>query len=257
VPGVGGIVEGRRRIRPALWLIGSTLGILVGAGMGATSVAAATAIGETTDAPACEIDFAGDCVTERSAVLDSEGYTRGAWLTREQKWFAAVPQGAPDLVPGERLALHIPRQAGRDELERGRAVTVLYLGRAPAWVRLPSGAVLETDDHPRRAAPMWGWFALFALAGGVFGLRTAVRSGRRGGVWWRPTPMHRVFGVSSALATAGLFGSLGQILAGGTAWPGIIAGALGLALGTAGAIRARRRALAGAVVPPTDLERYG
>jgi hypothetical protein len=53
-------------------------------------------------------------------------------------------------------------------------------------------------------------------------------------VWWRRTCIWRAFGISSALATASLFGALRQIVAGGTAWPGMVAGGVGLAVGIVG-----------------------
>jgi hypothetical protein len=107
-------VEGGRRIRPAVWLIGSTLAIVVGAGLAATSAAAATAMGDATDAPACPTDFAGGCVSERAAVLEVEGYTRGSWLTGEQDGGTAWPgivAGGIGLAIGVLGAIRAKRRA--------------------------------------------------------------------------------------------------------------------------------------------------
>ena len=230
-----------RGIRPVLWVIFGTAGLLVGVGMATSAVAAATRVGDVASAPACRTDFASRCTTERAAVLERRGYTRGSWFTGEQKWLVRVPEGAPRLKDGQLLGLQVPRQDGREGLAEGKQVTLIYYSRAPAWIRLASGTVLETGDHPRRAAPTLGWLALFASGGGIFGIQTGLRSRRREGGWLRRTPAHIVVGVAGALAIAGMFGALGQIVAGGTIWPGVAGGLIGLGLGALAGRRSGRR----------------
>jgi hypothetical protein len=230
-----------RRIRPILWVVCGAVGVLVGLGVGMSAVSAATRVGDVAGAPRCQTDFAAKCTTERAAVLTDRLSARGSWFTGEQRWLATVPQGAPNLTHGELLKLEVPRQHGSEGLVEGTELTVVYFGRAPAWIRLPSGTVLQTDDHPRRAAPLLGWMTLFAFCGGIFGIQTGTRSARREGAWLRRVPSHVVVGVAGVLAIAGLFGWAGQMTAGGTLWPGIAAGLIGIGTGVLSWRRTHRR----------------
>jgi hypothetical protein len=234
-------VAGGRRIRPILWVVVGAAGVLVGLGMGVSAVAAATRVGDVAAAPTCEMEFAAKCTTQRAAVLTDRLNARGSWFTGEQRWLARVPEGAPNLTQGEKLRLEVPRQAGRDGLAEGTDVTVTYFGRAAAWIRLPSGTVLETGDHPRRAAPLLGWMALFAFCGGIFGIQTGTRSAHREGAWLRRVASHVVVGVAGVLAIAGMFGGIGQLAAGGTLWPGIAAALIGIGVGVLSWRRSHRR----------------
>ncbi len=230
-----------RRIRPVLWVIFGAAGLLVGLGMAISALAAATRAGGVDSPPVCRTDFASQCTTERAAVLERRGYVRGSWFTREQKWLVRVPEGAPRLKDGQLLSLQVPRQDGHEGLTEGAEVTLIYYGQAPAWIRLASGRVLETGDHPRRSAPMLGWLALFAACGGIFGIQTGLRSGRREGGWLRRTPAHILVGIAGVLAIAGMFGAVGQTVAGGTIWPGVAGGLIGLWVGALSWRRSRRR----------------
>src|SRR5262249_45481044 len=160
------------------------------------------------------------CITRRAAVLEVSGSVRLAWLTQEQQWFARVPAGGPGMKDGGRVKIMVPRQDGADQLRQGAAVDLIYYGRAAAWIQLPSGRTLQTEDHPRRAAPMHVWMALAGLGGGIFALQTAIRSRRREGAWWRRVPAHIAYGIPGLAFLAGCFGLLGQVAAGGTIWPG-------------------------------------
>ncbi len=102
---------------------------------------------------------------------------------------------------------------------------MVFFGRAPAWIRLWSGVVLETEDHPRRQAPLLGWLALGALGGGLFGMRIGIRAGRQGG-WLRRTWVRVPRGPEAVVFVAGIAGALVQQFAGGTVWPGVVAGLL-------------------------------
>ena len=89
---------------------------------------------------------------------------------------------------------------------------MFYEDRAALVKTLPSGAALETDEHPSRYAPTIGYVGLFALGGGSFAA-------------WRGSP-HRaparllaqdppavpspLLGPGVVLALAGMLGALAQ-----------------------------------------------
>jgi hypothetical protein len=228
-----------RRMPPGLAVIFGMVLVLVGLWL--AREAAAIRVGAVAGAPRCTTEFAKGCITERAAVLEKQDHTRHTWWTREQQWLLRVPAGAPGLYDAERLALDVPRQDGRVGLAEGTEVTVVYFGRDPAWIWLPSGAVLETGQHPRREAPLMAWFALFALGLGSFAIRLGIRSGRRGG-WLRPTSARAArVGPDVVLALAGMLGTLGHLWAGGTVWPGVTGVLLGLGVGVLAWRGSRRR----------------
>jgi hypothetical protein len=214
-----------RRIRPVLWALFGALTVPIALLIGLDAAAAATRVGAVQSAPRCTTAFAKGCTTERAGVLDAQGYPRGSWMTREQRWYVRVAGGVPGRHGGDVLAVTVPRQRGREGLVKGAEVTVVFYGRAPAWIRLRSGVVLETEDHPRRKAPLYGWLALGALGGGIFGMRTGIR-GRRQGGWLRRTSVRVRRGPEAVLFVAGMAGALVQQFAGGTVWPGVAAGLL-------------------------------
>jgi hypothetical protein len=209
-----------RRVRPLVWAAGGIVAVLIGAGLAASAVSAAARIGEVSGLRACTTAFADGCITRRAAVLEVSGYVRLAWLTQEQKWFARVPAGAPGLKEGARLKIMVPRQGGADQLHQGARVDLIYYGQSAAWIQLPSGRTLQTEDHPRRAAPMRAWMALACLGGGIFALQTGIRSRRREGAWWQRVHAHIAYGIPGLAFVAGCFGFIGQVAAGGTIWPG-------------------------------------
>ena len=233
--------DGQRRIRPALWVIVGALVAPVGLLMALSTAATATRVGGVDGAPRCASEFARGCTTQRVAVLDHEGHTRGSWMTREQRWLARVPAGAPGLEGAERLDVTVPRQDGREGLVEGADVTVVYYGRSPAWIRLASGVTLETEDHPRRKAPLLAWLALGAVAGGFFAVRSGIRAGRHGGGWLRRTPARFRGGLDVALLLAAMVGAIVHQFAGGSPWPGIMAGLLVGGFGFLAWQRSRRR----------------
>jgi hypothetical protein len=230
-----------RRVRPLVWAVGGVVAVLIGAGLAASAVSAATRIGAVSGLRACTTAFADGCITRRAAVLEVSGYVRLAWLTQEQKWFARVPAGAPGLKDGDRLKIMVPRQDGADQLHQGARVDLIYYGQSAAWIQLPSGRTLQTEDHPRRAAPMRAWMALACLGGGIFALQTGIRSRRREGAWWRRVPAHFAYGIPGLAFPAGCFGFFGQVAAGGTIWPGVAGALLGTGLGGYGWWRAASR----------------
>lgn len=224
-------MQRERRIRPALWVIGGALALPVGLMLAYSALAAAVEVGDARTANACTTDFSSGCTTERAAVLASRGTVRGSWLTGEQKWFADVPESGPGLKTGGRLKLEVPRQLGSAQLVEGAEVTVVYYSRAPAWIRLPSGVVLQTGDHPRRYAATVGWMSLFAIAGSLYALRVGVTAGRSEHVWLRRATADTWPGFTGVLTVTGMFGALGQMLGGGAFWPGVVGGLVGLTVG--------------------------
>jgi hypothetical protein len=233
--------DGQRRIRPLLWVIAGALVVPVGLLMALDAAATATRVGGVEAAPRCASEFARGCITHRGAVLDHEGHTRGSWMTREQRWWVRVPAGAPGLEGAERLDVTVPRQDGREGLVEGAEVTVVYYGRSPAWTRLPSGMTLETEEHPRRKAPLLAWLALGALGGGTFAVRSGIRAGRHGRGWLRRTPARFRGGLDVVVLLAGMFGAIVHQFAGGAVWPGVVAGSLAGGSGVLLWWRSRRR----------------
>jgi hypothetical protein len=233
--------DGQRRIRPLLWVVAGALAVPVGLLMALGAAAAATRVGGVEAAPRCASEFARGCTTQRAAVLDHRGHTRGSWMTREQRWWLRVPAGAPGLEGAELLDVTVPRQDGREGLVEGAQVMVVYHGRSPAWLRLPSGVVLETEDHPRREAPLLAWLALGALGAGAFAVRTGIRAGRHGGRWRQRTPARVRGGLDLALLLAAMVAAIVHQFAGGTPWPGIVAGLLAGGFGVLAWQRSHRR----------------
>ena len=220
-----------RRIRPALWLGVGTLMALAGLGLAVDAVPKVIRLGMVDDASACAIEFAEGCTTERAAVLEPPGYAARSWVG-DQRWWARVPAGAPRRLYGpQRERFDVPRQDGQKALAAGLEVTVVYLGEAPAWVRLPSGAMLETEDHPRREAPVLALVALGILGGGGFAIRTGIGARRHGGRWLGRTPARVRAGPDLVLALAGMLSAFGLGITGGIVWSGVAGGLLGAGFG--------------------------
>jgi hypothetical protein len=226
-----------RRIRPALWVIGGAVALCIGLMMAFSALAAAVKVDDARSAPTCTTDFSSGCTTQRAAVLASRSSVRGSWLTGEQRWFADVLEGVPGLKSGGRLKLEVPRQQGSAQLVEGAAVTVIYYSRAPAWIRLPSGVLLQTGDHPRRYAATIGWMSLFAIGGGLYALRIGVTARRGDRVWLRRATADTRPGITGAMTLAGMFGALGQVLGGGALWPGVVGGLFGAVVGIVVSLR--------------------
>lgn len=227
----GGRVHRERRIRPVLWVIGGALALPIGLMLAYSAAAAAVEVSDVRSAPACTTDFSSGCTTERAAVLASRSSVRGSWLTGEQRWLAEVPDGAPGLKTGGRLKLEVPRQPGSARLAEGAEVTVIYYSRAPAWIRLPSGVVLQTGDHPRRYAAIVGWMSLCTIGGSLYALRVGVAAGRGERVWLRRATADTWPGITGVITLAGMFGALGQMVGGGAFWPGLVGGLFGATVG--------------------------
>jgi len=148
-----------------------------------------------------------------------------------------MPEGAPGLKSGGRLKLEVPRQQGSAQLVEGAEVTVSYYSRAPAWIRLPSGVLLQTGDHPRRYAATVGWMSFFAIGGSLYALRVGVTARQGDRVWLRRATADTRPGLTGAMTLAGMFGTLGQILGGGALWPGVVGGLFGATVGIVMSLR--------------------
>ncbi len=234
------VSDAGRGIRPWAWMVSGCLAVLVGSVLGLVGLAAVLEPDDIRGIPACQTDFGDDCLTERDATIVREGYARRSWLSREEKWIADVPEGAPFLDGAEKLELDIPRQPERDELAVGVRVRLVYYEKRAALIRLPSGRELETEDHPRRYAPMHGYLGLFGLGGGAFAVAAGWRTGRRRG-FWRKAPAEFRVGGGFVIALAGMLGALAQTLFGSVRWTGLVGAAIGAGLGLWAALRARSR----------------
>jgi hypothetical protein len=212
-----------REIRALFWLVGGVVAVLIGVATGFAAAAAAAHAGSADEAPACGPGEIGGCTTERPALLVSRGHIRLSWLTGERKWIVDLPDGAPGRPQEGRDAVVLPRQAHRDGLTTGDTVTLVYLGRAAAWLRAPDGALLETEDHPRRSAPMLGWMTLAAIGGGVFAIRLGISGGRANG-WLRKGPVPLRPGVAALATIAGGLGAIVQVGTGSTVLASVVAG---------------------------------
>lgn len=160
------------RARSATWIAGGALAVVGGALTAFLSLSAATTIGPAASAPACVVEFDEACTTERAGQLERQSTApRAFWA---QEWRILVPGVQP--FRDVRREVQVPRQDGESTLSVGDPVILIYFGRAPAWVRSATGAVLETDEHPRRRALFRGWVALMLLGGGVLGIRTGFAS---------------------------------------------------------------------------------
>jgi hypothetical protein len=232
--------DGTRTIRPWAWLLGGVLAVPIGLLFALAGIAAVAEPDDISGLPTCRTDFGDDCLTERDALLADKTFKRRSGISREQRWIADVPEGGPGLEGDEKLRLDIPRQPGRDELAEGVRVRLVYYEDRAAVVRLPSGTELETDDHPRRYAPMHAFAGLFTLGGGAFATAAAWRAGRKHGFWHKAPARFRI-GVGAALALAGMVGFMAQALFGSVRWIGFAGATAGFCLGVWAGIRARSR----------------
>lgn len=226
-----------RRIRPVPWLLGGALFVVVGLVCVLVAVAAVREPDDISGLPPCGADLHASCLAERPAVVQRRSYSRGAWLTGDQKWLLALPDGVPGRGSQRGEVVRVPRQPGAAQLHAGQDVRLVYYHRRAAIVRLPSGLDLQTDDHPNRYAPTMGYVGVFALAMGLFSWGRGWRTGRHEG-FWRRGPLRE----ASLLAVGPLFvggglGFLAQLLAGSHRWPGLVGLVGGLALGSYAALR--------------------
>ena len=172
-------------------------------------------------------------------VLDDTRYQRGSWFSREQSWSVDVPAGAPARRRGEARGRPAPagRPGGAATGARGQPGVLRGPGRL---VELPSGAALETDEHPSRYAPTIGYIGLFALGGGSFARGRESAPGADAASGQDPAvPM------SSGPAWCGAGRDVrgaGPDVAGGARWVGLAGALVGAGLGGWAVVRSRRRA---------------
>lgn len=229
-------------IRPWFWLIGGVVFAVMGVVCVLVAVAAVREPDDISGLPSCTSDPKADCLVERPAEIRRLGHARGAWVTGERKWLVRVDGGLPTR-PAETLDdIRVPRQPGADELHTGSSIRLVYYHLRPVLVRLPSGAELETDDHPNRYAPTMGYVGVFALAMGLFSWGRGWRTGRAEG-FWRKAPAHDP-GMAPVIAPLFLGGGAAfvtQFLAGSHRWPGLVALLLGVGLGVLVVLKNRGR----------------
>ncbi len=215
---------------------------LVGLVMTLAGLAALTEPDDISGLPACTSDFGDDCLTDRAGVLDDTRYKRRSWFSGEQSWSVDVPAGAPWLDEGEKLEIDLPRQSGREELRPGLEVNLVFYEDRAAVVELPSGAALETDEHPSRYAPTIGYIGLFGLGAGSFAVWRGIQTGRRRGFWHKTAAEQSALGPGMVLCLAGMLGALAQTVGGGARWVGLAGALVGAGLGGWAVARSRRRA---------------
>lgn len=212
--------------RPFLWLVVALIAALVGVGLAREAVQAFSRPADPAGVPHCGRDFADDCLTTRNALPEERVYRRSEFSTSIQTWQLIVQGDWPRVATEPRLELQFRSQAGRDELRAGAWVEVVFVGSEPIWVRLPSGAVLETTEHPWQAVPADGFLALTSLGGAMWSFQIAARSARLRRSWFRAGPA--VVDPGVGLVVFGI-GALGLLLQFGYPRPSLL-GVAGLVL---------------------------
>ncbi|MBB5786231.1 hypothetical protein [Jiangella mangrovi] len=174
--------------RPAVLVLLGTAGLLfalVAVGLGVWSLVLLARLGE---ASVCERDFSGICLTEREATVAERVVNHGRSWDPDPSWRLALHGDGPEPTDGTRLWVDFRPQDDLDELTTNQRVTVVFIEHEPAWLRLPSGAVLESNQHPQ-----YTWAGAFSIAAMIAGpsitaVVTGIR-GRRGG-WFANSPGH-------------------------------------------------------------------
>ncbi|WP_053207299.1 hypothetical protein [Jiangella muralis] len=172
--------------RPVFLVLLGTLGLLIAlfaAGLGVWSL---VQLGSLGDLRPCERDFAGRCLTEREAIAEEESWSGGRSVDTTPTWLLTVAGSLPSAEDTDRLYMEFRRQDDLGELRPGMRVTVVFAGMDAAWLRLPSGATLESEEHPRNTWAASLGVALMIAGPSLSAVVTGVR-GRRGG-WAAHTP---------------------------------------------------------------------
>ncbi|SDT59087.1 hypothetical protein [Jiangella sp. DSM 45060] len=172
--------------RPVLLVLFGTLGLLIAmaaTGWGVWSLVQVASLG---DLRPCDHDFSGRCLTERDALVEEQSWSGGRRMDTTPTWRLAIDGGLPSAEDTDRLYMEFRPQDDLGDLTQGIRVTVVFIDRDAAWLRLPSGATLESVEHPRYTwAPSFG-VALMIAGPSLSAILTGVR-GRRGG-WAARTP---------------------------------------------------------------------
>lgn len=174
--------------RPAALLFLGTVGLLIAlmaAGFGVWSLVQLSNLG---DLRPCGGAVTGGCLTEREAIVEKQeqSYPSGRTVDTTPTWRLTVDGPLPSDEDTARLYMEFRPQDGLGELRPGMRVTVVFIDEDAAWLRLPSGATLESEEHPR-----YTWAASFSVALMIAGpslsaVVTGVRGRHRG--WWANTP---------------------------------------------------------------------
>jgi hypothetical protein len=171
--------------RPAWWLVGGLIAIVLGIGFAAETVSATGVwleVRDTGELPSCADDFAEGCLTTRPAVVVEESFfCRHCWLSGNERILLDVDDHPPDAD----RSFSFRKQPHRDEILESSVVTMIYLGERAAWVEVPSGARIATDEHPLWDALFLGPMGLTIGGGGLAAVQIAQRTARRNGSWRR------------------------------------------------------------------------
>lgn len=185
--------------RPVTTLLFGVLALLFGGLLTFAAVDVYARPGDLRDLPVCEHDVTDGCRTERGVVLVAARADPGDWLVGKQTW-----ETSGDLVVSVR-----PQPPA--EVSAGSRVTVVFAGANVLWLRLPSGAVLETEEHPRFAGPTRAAVALLVSGIGLSLAGFAVSTKREYRSWTvdagmpvvRPNP-GMIMALLGALAFTGV-----------------------------------------------------
>lgn len=229
-----------------MWLGFGSAGVVVGLVMMVAGLGGLLRSAELTGVPVCASGADDDCLARGPATVRYEVRERWRWLSGERRWLLDVGAVPPQLRgSGDTDRVGVPRQPRQDDIRDGMALTVVYYRDSPVLLELPTGTVLETDEHPRRAAPTTLYLGLATLGLAGFGVRVGWRNGRRRG-WWRRVDYEQPkrVGLSLVLFVSGAGGALTQYLAGSSRWPAfIVAATLAVVLGVLVLLAKRRRAV--------------
>lgn len=196
------------------WLARPLGGLIAGLVVLALAVAGAVQLAGAIARPtsldgldACDRDFAAGCVTERNVLPVEIEHARDDVLDRAPTWLMIVQGDRPPGDGGEYLDVTVRNQPGRGELRAGGWLEAVFVGEDVIWLRLPSGELLETEDHPWYAVPFTGCMTLAATGGAVALMTGPLYLGRSGPRWYR-----RIQGWPPGLGLAaiglGLLGSM-------------------------------------------------
>ena len=188
--------------RPVTALAAALFALLVCAVFVAMAVDAHSRPGDPTGASVCDGD---GCPAELLVQVVDSRTDPGHWLVGTRTWRLVAEPSDPSRASGTRLEATLRSQAHDDELSAGGRVAAFVEGRDVLWLRLPSGVVLETEEHSRFAVPANAAIALIAGGFSVFLAGIAVGTARETQSWTAAArvPVERP-GVGTALVVLGL-----------------------------------------------------
>lgn len=166
--------------RPVLLVSLGALGLLIALFATGLGVRSLVQLGGLDDLRPCEHDFTGQCLTEREAIAEEQSWSSGRSVDTTPTWRLTVDGSQPSADDTDRLYMEFRSQDGLGELQPGIRVTVVFVDVDALWLRLPSGAMLESETHPRNTWAASLSVALMIAGPSLSAVVTGVR-GRRGG----------------------------------------------------------------------------